>query len=271
MGGIALLSVMSSLLSVQAQEPKVDVSLLPEAQAFASGRPFDVVVRIDLERPWHIYWKNPGDTGIPTHVEWHLPAGWKAEPVQFPAPKRFESGGTVSYGHEGEILLVSRLTPAPNAKGRFALKATVDWLACIEACVIGQAEVETVVTVGGGSGVAGIKPKVLEQARSGLPKSSEGLQVITEATADGFRLSVGGLPRVSTAYFFADSAGAVAANAQQPLRVDGTSVELTLKRSPYAKEPLAKLSGVLLVTDPEGKSHAYQIESNILRTTNGGT
>ena len=36
---------------------------------------------------------------------------------------------------------------------------------------------------------------------------------------------------------------------------------------------LADLSptGVLLVTDPEGKSHAYQIESNILRTTNGGT
>ena len=132
MGGIALLSVMSSLLSVQSQEPKVDVSLLPEAQALASGRPFDVVVRIDLERPWHIYWKNPGDTGIPTHVEWHLPAGWKAEPVQFPAPKRFESGGTVSYGHEGEVLLISRLTPAPSAKGKFTLKASVDWLACIE-------------------------------------------------------------------------------------------------------------------------------------------
>jgi thiol:disulfide interchange protein DsbD len=270
MGGIALLSVVGSLLTVQAQEPKVDVSLVPEAQAFASGRPFDVVVRIDLERPWHIYWKNPGDTGIPTHVEWHLPAGWKAEPLQFPVPKRYETGGSVSYGHEGEVLLISRLIPAPNAKGKFTLKASADWLACIEACVMGRAEVETTVTIGGDSGVAGIKPKVLEQARAGLPKSSQGLEVSAVPAGGGYRLRVSGLPRLTYAYFFADNAEAVATGGQHPI-VSSKAVDILLKRSPYAKEPLAKLSGVLLVTDEEGTSHAYQIESKIFKPTNGGT
>jgi len=264
------MGVLSSLLSPQSQEPKVSVSLVPEALAFPTARPFDVVVRIDLERPWHIYWKNPGDTGIPTHVEWQLPEGWKAEPLQFPVPKRYEAGGSVSYGHEGEVLLISRLIPAPNAKGKYTLKASADWLACIEACVMGQAEVETTVSIGGDSGVAGIKPRVLEQARAGLPKPSKGLEVSAVPGGGGYRLRVSGLPRMIDAYFFADSADAIAVGGQHAI-VSSNAVDILLKRSPYAKDPLSKLSGVLRVTNAEGISHAYQIETNISKTTDGGT
>lgn len=270
MGGIALLGVVSLLLSVQTQEPKVSVSLVPETPTIAPGKSFDVVVRIDIERPWHIYWQNPGDTGVPTNVDWQLPDGWKVAPLQFPVPKRFESGGYVSYGHEGEVLLISRLTPPSNAKGRVTLKASIDWLACIEACVIGQADVQTQVTIGGDSGVAGVKSPVLERARAALPTSSEGLQVTTVPTVDGYRLRAEGLSRVVSAYFFPYNGEAIASNWQHPI-VSSNAVEVLLKRSPYAKEPPAQLSGVLLVTDAEGKSRAYQIESKLLKSTNGGT
>ena len=63
-------------------------------------------LHFELESGWHIYWINPGDSGEPPRVQWRLPAGFRAESIQWPAPQRIEDHSLVDYGYEGEALLM---------------------------------------------------------------------------------------------------------------------------------------------------------------------
>ena len=44
-------------------------------QGVAPGKPVWLGLAIDHQPHWHTYWKNPGDSGLPTTLQWQLPAG----------------------------------------------------------------------------------------------------------------------------------------------------------------------------------------------------
>ena len=69
-----------------------------------------------LEPGWHIYWKNPGDAGLPPHIQWTLPKGITAGPMQFPVPKRLPLGPLMDFGYEGEVYFPMMLSVAKNIK-----------------------------------------------------------------------------------------------------------------------------------------------------------
>ncbi len=41
---------------------------------------------------WHSYWKNPGDSGLPTRLSWTLPTGVMAGDIAWPKPQKFYLG-----------------------------------------------------------------------------------------------------------------------------------------------------------------------------------
>src|SRR5690606_26735552 len=86
---------------------------------------------------WHTYWKNPGDSGQATAIEWRLPEGAAAGDIQWPMPSRFRLGPVVNYGYEGEVTLLTEIAvPEGAAPGSiFPIRATVDWLVCEEICI----------------------------------------------------------------------------------------------------------------------------------------
>src|SRR3984957_20575737 len=55
----------------------VTASLLSDVIAIQPGQKFRVGVLYRIEPGWHIYWRFSGDSGIPTKIEWQLPAGFK--------------------------------------------------------------------------------------------------------------------------------------------------------------------------------------------------
>src|ERR1700756_3752431 len=58
--------------------PHGTLELIAEKQWIAAGHPFNLALRFELEKGWHVYWVNPGDSGEPPRVTWDLPAGIKA-------------------------------------------------------------------------------------------------------------------------------------------------------------------------------------------------
>ena len=74
--GIIFLPIQS--FAANSGSSHVKVELLQEEQTVQPGRPFWVALHLDLEDGWHVYWKNPGDAGMPLKVEWNLPAGFEA-------------------------------------------------------------------------------------------------------------------------------------------------------------------------------------------------
>ena len=123
----------------------VDASLVFDASMpLVPGEPFTAIIVLDLKPGWHTYWLYPGDSGIPPKVVWHLPAGWKAGPLEFSIPNQFsEPGDMIIYGYEKRQLLKAVITPPKEIPKDqpIELKASVSWLACKELCVPGSAEV----------------------------------------------------------------------------------------------------------------------------------
>jgi DsbC/DsbD-like thiol-disulfide interchange protein len=135
----------AALVSFQtAQTPAAHVhaELLADVFALQPGKPFWLGVRLSIDPGWHVYWKNPGDAGLPTRVNFTLPDGFTAGPLQFPTPRRFvQPGNMVAFGYEDSIMLLAQITPPPNLpadfQGRF--QAAVSWLVCSDVCIFGKA------------------------------------------------------------------------------------------------------------------------------------
>ncbi len=133
-------------LTVRAAEG-VKASLVTDAAVpLVAGKPFMATVVLNLQPGWHTYWQYSGDSGLPPKVEWKLPEGWSAGPLEFSVPEQYaEPGDMIIYGYEKQSLLRSVITPPkdlPNDE-TFELKARVSWLACKELCVPGSAEVSS--------------------------------------------------------------------------------------------------------------------------------
>ena len=62
---------------------------------------------------WHTYWKNSGDSGLPTQLTWTLPVGVLAGEIAWPAPQKLKIGSLTNFGYEGTVLLAVPLTITP--------------------------------------------------------------------------------------------------------------------------------------------------------------
>src|SRR6188472_1340153 len=67
----------------------VKVNIIQEEKTIQAGRPFWVAVHLNIADKWHSYWKNPGEIGLPTSIEWELPLGYTASDIAWPSPQRF--------------------------------------------------------------------------------------------------------------------------------------------------------------------------------------
>jgi len=116
----------------------VKAELLSDASDYS--KPFTVGIRFEIEPDWYLYWKNPGDSGLPIEIEWILPAGWTADELRHPVPQKMVYENTVSYGYKKEVVLLTTITPKGSSGG--GIKAKLDWLVCEKSCVRGKAEVK---------------------------------------------------------------------------------------------------------------------------------
>jgi DsbC/DsbD-like thiol-disulfide interchange protein/cytochrome c biogenesis protein CcdA/thiol-disulfide isomerase/thioredoxin len=94
---------------------------------------------------WHTYWKNSGDSGLPTQLTWTLPVGVMAGDIAWPAPQKIRIGSLVNYGYESTVLLAVPLTITPAFKpslldSNLDIKLKAQWLVCKEECIPEEGE-----------------------------------------------------------------------------------------------------------------------------------
>ncbi|HOW48941.1 MAG TPA: protein-disulfide reductase DsbD family protein [Rubrivivax sp.] len=138
--GLLLLSWAALAPALQAQPVKtehVTAELVAERSAVAPGGTLQIGLLLQHAPQWHSYWRNPGDSGLPTTIDWQLPSGAAVGPIEWPAPERLPLGPLVNYGYEGELLLPLAFTAPADARpgSTLALTAHVRWLVCREVCI----------------------------------------------------------------------------------------------------------------------------------------
>lgn len=99
-------------------------------------------VAFDIRSKGHIYWQNPGDTGLSTSLEWTLPEGFVLQAVHWPVPEIFSSEGGISYGYSGAFSLRAQIHPTPNFEGQAKIGLDLSWLLCDENCLPQEASLE---------------------------------------------------------------------------------------------------------------------------------
>lgn len=139
---LAALSDTDPARSGEVEAPHIRAELFSDAQRVAPGDTLTLALRLQPDDGWHTYWMNPGDSGLETRIDWTLPEGAEAGPIQWPVPKKLPVEHLVNYGFEGETLLLSDITlPMDIAPGdTLTLSAHARWLVCEIECIPGDAE-----------------------------------------------------------------------------------------------------------------------------------
>lgn len=114
--------------------------LVPRMHAARPGEPLQLGLLLEHAPHWHTYWRNPGDSGLPTRLRWTLPGGVEAGPIDWPLPTRFDLDPLVNYGYEGRVLLpVTLAVPADLAGDTLDVEVRASWLVCQVECIPGGA------------------------------------------------------------------------------------------------------------------------------------
>ena len=200
----------------------VPIGQTPEA---AAAQPVWVGLQITHAPEWHTYWKNAGDSGMPTELQWTLPPGVMAGDIAWPLPKKIPIGHLANYGYEGTVLLPVPLIITPQYKpGVLAdaldvkLKAT--WLVCRKECIPQDGEFALKIPLRSSTALNGA---AFDAALKSQPADVAGAHQVA-LKDDGKRLAVrvAGLPvdvRGQPLELFPESPGVVV-TAATPARAD---------------------------------------------------
>jgi thiol:disulfide interchange protein/DsbC/DsbD-like thiol-disulfide interchange protein len=171
-------------------------------EAAAAGQPVWVGLQLTHKPEWHTYWKNSGDSGLPTALEWTLPPGVIAGDIAWPLPKKIPIGNLANYGYEGTVLLPVPLTITPDFKppltgATLDVKLRASWLVCRQECIPEEGEFALQIPL---KGSTAIHSAAFDAAFKAQPRpvmgSVGGVRPDSQILIDGnvLRLSVQGLP-----------------------------------------------------------------------------
>jgi thiol:disulfide interchange protein DsbD len=242
----------------------VDVNLVSERTSIRPGEPVQVGFHMKMKRGWHTYWKQPGDAGLPLRIEWALPAGFAAGPIEWPTPERIPTGELMSYGYGQEVLFGVTITPpARVGTDSVTIAGTFDWLECKDVCLSGSARLEIALPVGSDPPRPGPASRLFAEARSRMPGSPRGWSLAAAAGPRAIELSFRPPPGVSPrgGYLFVDQPLVVAHAAPQGFERAGERYRLTLTPAENAAEPPKRITGVLVLEGvPRGNGDALAVD-----------
>lgn len=251
----------------------VKTQLIVEVESIKPGKPFCVALALTMEEGWHTYWRNPGDSGLPTTIKWKLPQGFSAGEIQWPYPQKYETSGVVSFGFEDKIFLITEIV-APNSvkpESVVQISASVDWLVCKEECVPEHADLNLEIPVK--DHVPRVDPKWVEYfriSRANLPKLSKDWDIIASVKGDKIVIQASShvpvIEPVVDVFFFPEAEGIIDYAEPQTVKKRGNGYAIEMKRSKFSTELPPRLKGILYSSkgwDNDGQIPALLVDVSL--------
>lgn len=176
--------------------PQLRAELVAHApQGVQVGQPMWVGLQLTHQSEWHTYWRNPGDSGLPTQIELNLPAGITAGDVQWPLPHKLKVGNLTNYGYDRTLLLAVPLTVSkeykPNASQTLDLQVRANWLVCRLECIPQEGDFALRIPVN-----SSYSPQAaaFDAVQAQQPQALSNVKATTRFDAQRLALQVSGLP-----------------------------------------------------------------------------
>jgi DsbC/DsbD-like thiol-disulfide interchange protein len=236
-----------------------------ETQSLADGAKFDVGLYFQLEQGWHIYWVNPGDSGEPPRVDWHLHGGLSAGAIEWPTPRRLEdSSSVVDYGYEDSVLLIvpMQVDPKLAAESSIQIGADVKLLVCShDMCIPAKAQLSLAIPIKThlSSAPNSRYGDLFVTTRKSFPRPAPITWKFSVTNVkDSFVLTanlgrqIAGRPitnyQITHAVFLPLAESQIQNAAPQQFVVFPTGFRLTLRKSDQLQKPIARLKGVIVLS-----------------------
>lgn len=205
-------------------------TLMAETTGVSPGGTLVLAFAQQLEPGWHVYWKNPGDSGLPPEFSWTLPRGASAGAIDYPAPHRIAIGPLVNFGHEGEPVFLASITAPEDA----VIGETIDigleatWLICAEICVPESGNFSLTIPVVAEPEIDRAAAPVFAGARAAMPAPIEG-EAFFSVRGQTLSLDLPVRYAADDLYFFPASENLSEPAAPQQMRRKGDRVTLSVK------------------------------------------
>ena len=244
--------------------PHGTVELISEHNSIQPGHNFQVGLKFQLEKGWHIYWINPGDAGQPPRVTWSLPPGLSAGEILWPYPKAMSAFSLVDFGYEDEVLLLIPMQAGESLPSSVTmnLSADIKLIVCQDVCILGKTKLSLSLPV------AAQPPQVnpaaksaFDAARQKTPKPTPASWKFLVADRKGsfYLNAVLGRP-IQQAFFFPLEESQIENAAPQNVQPTKSGFAVELKKSTQLTKPIPRLRGVLLLGDK-----AYNVNTPVVR------
>jgi thiol:disulfide interchange protein DsbD len=265
--GLAAQAAHAATSTVRTEQVRAElVAHAPEG--VAAGKPLWLGLRIEHQPHWHTYWKNPGDSGLPTTLTWGLPSGFAPGEITWPTPKKLPVGPLMNFGYEGTLLLPVPVTVPADFRGTsLPVRLEAQWLVCKDVCIPESGNFELEIPA---QAATVAHAALFEAARAATPKALAGVQaqarVGDPAAPHTLQVRVQGLPAAwqgQKLHFFPGTAGVID-NAAAPTATwqDGAWVA-TVALSAQRSESPALLPAVLT---REGEAAGVQLALSVSGT-----
>jgi DsbC/DsbD-like thiol-disulfide interchange protein len=239
------------------------VELLARQTWVKPGSDLQLGVHFTMDKGWHIYWMNPGDSGQPPSFKWHLPPGFSAAEMQWPRPERMQpSKALADFGYSDEVLLplIIHVSPSSNVSTPVEFGVEVKWLVCREVCIPEHADLHLTLPVSPAAGVNQQHEQLFAKTDKLLPQPlPSGWKASFTSEKDDFILNIRSNKPITQAIFFPLDPGQIDNSSPQKIQSSHTGATLALKKSDLLLKPISVLRGVLVMPGIP----AYRIEAPV--------
>lgn len=253
----------------QSEQSLVRAELIPEFLWVEPGKTFSLWLKISIEPGWHIYWKNPGEAGLPTTISWELPPGINLIAVSWPWPAKFIDSLAICYGYSEQVLLlaqfsVSSQSPPPSP---FRARAEISYLVCREGCLPGKCSSQVSLEVK--KAPPPKNKKYLPLFLAGRQKLGETFPWRAAAEADETTIRIFFQPPAEPEFnllgadFFIENEGIIDYSAGEKWEKEAGRYILSLKRAPASAALPPVIRGILVfkTASHQGKERSFSLEA----------
>jgi len=237
---------------------------------FVPGETVWFALHQKLSEGWHVYWKNPGDSGLPLVMNWSLPDDYVVGEIYYPSPERIPVAHLVNFGfHHDPTFLVPVTVPENAVPGEnIDIQVSATWLICEEVCIPEDAVFDLKVPVADNSFFDPQRSELFNAAREAFPQNYSGLATFKpRGERVDIAIDMKGLGAkngtLKNPFIFLDKEGSMKPAAEQVFeRLDDKlimSLETHFAFDPDSKEPMR---GVLAFEDGAGKTSYFDVTAN---------
>lgn len=259
----SLLLTLIFLVTPAMAEPDryTSVELIPQhTHNIKAGSKILIATEITLAPDWHVYWVNPGDSGLPVQIKWTVPEGVTVEPIQWPTPDKISYNILANYGYYNSVKLLQNITiPHDYATQTITLSADIEMLVCNEIC-IPESETVTII-LNDPNEPSQNNDQYIQKAKIKLPAQFQGAVnyaeennklVLTFEENENFA-------KKESLEFFPYEWGILKYVSEPSIETIDSKIVITHERDERSLDEIENLSGLIVLKGPKGQNKGFEI------------